>query len=84
MHARGVEAVVRVLRLGEGGVAVLLREQAGVVVGDLDGLVFEEGVAEGEEVLDLGGFGGFVSVEWIRVDKEGGRGEQRARDGRED
>ena len=49
--------MVRVLSLGEGGVAVLLREEARVVVGDLDGLVFEEGVAEGEEVLDLLGRG---------------------------
>ena len=46
--------MVRVFGLGEGGVAVFLREQAGVVVGDLDGEVFEEGVAKGEEVLDLG------------------------------
>lgn len=52
--------MVRVCRLGEGGAAVFLREQAGVVVGDLDGLVFEEGVAEGEEVLDLLGWRGGV------------------------
>ena len=53
LHARDVEAVVQVFRLGEGGVAVFLREEAGVVVGDFDGLVFEEGIAQGEEVLDL-------------------------------
>ncbi len=53
--------MVRVFRLGEGGVAVFLREEAGVVVGDLDGLVFEEGVAEGEEVLDLWG----IFVSWV-------------------
>ena len=45
--------MVRVLGLGQGRVAVFLRQEARVVVGDLDGLVFEEGVAEGEEVLDL-------------------------------
>ena len=45
--------MTRVFRLGEGLVAVFLREQAGVVIGNFDGLVFEGGVAEGEEVLDL-------------------------------
>ena len=47
--------MVRVLGFGEGGVAVFLREQAGVTVGDFDRLVFEDGVAEGEEILDLWG-----------------------------
>lgn len=45
--------MVRVLRFREGGGAVLEREEAGVVVGDEDGGVFEGGGAEGEEVLDL-------------------------------
>lgn len=45
--------MVRVFGLCEGSIAVFLREQASVVIGDFDGLVFEEGVAEREEVLDL-------------------------------
>lgn len=47
--------MVGIFGLRERGVAVFLRQEAGIVVGDLDGLVFEEGVAEGEEILDLAG-----------------------------
>ena len=46
--------VVRVRGLCQSRVAVLLREQAVVIVGDFDRLVFEGGVAQWEEVLDLG------------------------------
>ena len=53
--------MVGVYSLCESSVAVFLREQAGVVVGDLDRLVFEEGVAQGEEILDLWG----LSANWI-------------------
>lgn len=47
--------MVRVYGLCESSIAVFLREQAGVVVGDLDWLVFEEGVTQREEILDLWG-----------------------------
>ena len=47
--------VVRVRDLCEGRVAVFLREEAVVIVWDLDRLVFEDGVAQWEEILDLGG-----------------------------
>lgn len=45
--------MVRILGFCKGSIAVLLREQAGVVVRDLDWLAFEEGVAKREEILDL-------------------------------
>ena len=45
--------VVRVRGHCESRVVVLLREQAGVIVGDLDRLVFEDGVAQWEKILDL-------------------------------
>lgn len=47
--------MVRVFGLRKGSIAVFLRQEACVVVGDFHGLVFEEGVAEGEEILDLAG-----------------------------
>lgn len=56
--------MVGVLGLGKGSVAVFLREEAGVVVGDLDCLVFEERIAEREEVLDLQG----LSVTWVGLE----------------
>ena len=61
--------MVRIFGLGEGGVAVFLREQASVVVWDFDRLAFEEGVAEREEVLDLMG----KSSENLMVRWEGGK-----------
>lgn len=45
--------MVRVFGLCEGSIAVFLREQASVVIGDFDSLAFKEGVAEREEVLNL-------------------------------
>ena len=48
--------MVRVYGLCESSIAVFLREQADVVVGDLDWLVFEDGVTQREKILDLWGF----------------------------
>ena len=48
--------MARVTGLCQSRVAVFLREQAVVIVGDLDGLVFEEGVAQWEEIVNLKGF----------------------------
>ena len=45
--------VARVRGPCESGVAVFLREQAGVVVGDLDWVAFEGRVAEREEIFKL-------------------------------
>ena len=55
--------MVRIYGLCESSIAVFLREQAGVIVRDLDWLVFEEGVAQGKEILDLWG----LSADWIGV-----------------
>ena len=62
--------MVRVFGLCEGSIAVFLREQASVVIGDFDSLAFEEGVAEREEVLNL-------AVGWsedLVMETGGGRG----------
>ena len=48
--------MARVGGLCQSRVAVFLREQAVVTVGDLDRLVFEDGVAQWEEILYLKGF----------------------------
>lgn len=45
--------MVRVFGFSKGSIAVFLREQAGVVVRDLDRLVFEKGIAKREKILDL-------------------------------
>ena len=53
-HAGCVELVARKLGLGQCRIPVVLRQHLGIVIGNLDGMTFEEAVAKWEKIFNLG------------------------------